>query len=371
MIAEAVALALSALPATMTVLNLSVLATPPIGRDNAGVSLLIPARDEEANIAGCLRAALASRHLDLEVIVLDDGSTDRTAAIVRAFASGDARLRYEVAPALPSGWNGKQHACQILSTLATKPVLAFIDADVRLEPDGLARLTYALGRADLVSGVPRQITDTILERALIPMINALILGYLPVGMMRRRGDVGLGAGCGQLIAMRADAYVRAGGHGAIRASLHDGLKLPRLFRSAGLRTDLVDGTRLAWCRMYADTASLIEGLLKNAGEGMARPVALPVWTVLLIGGHVLPWLLLAAAAARGDRSSALVAALACGLSIGARALQARRCREAPAAVALHPFGMATLVAIQWVALVRQARRRPRTWRGRTYGSGVT
>ncbi len=367
MIAEAVALALSALPAAMTIANLSVLAAPPVGGGTPGVSVLVPARDEEANIAACLGAALASRHVDLEVVVLDDGSTDGTAAIVRAFASQDARLRYEVAPSLPPGWNGKQHACHILSTLATKPILVFIDADVRLEPEGVARLTHALGTVDLVSGVPRQITETTLERTLIPMINALILGYLPIGMMRRRGDVGLGAGCGQLIAVAAGAYARSGGHEAIRTSLHDGLKLPRLFRSAGLRTDLVDGTGLAWCRMYADTASLIEGLLKNAAEGLARPIALPLWTVLLIGGHVLPWLLLVAAAMRGDRSSLLVAASACGLSIGARVLQARRCREVPSSVALHPLGMASLIAIQWVALVRQARRRPKTWRGRTYG----
>ena len=370
MIAEAVTLALSALPAAMTVVNLSVLATPPIGSDTPGVSVLIPARDEEANIAACLTAALASRHVDLDVVVLDDGSTDGTAAIARAFASNDARLRYEVAPPLPIGWNGKQHACHVLSTLAAKPNLVFIDADVRLEPDGVARLAHALGRVDLVSGVPRQVTATTPERLLIPMINALILGYLPVWMMRRRPDVGLGAGCGQLMATTARAYAHSGGHAAIRTSLHDGLKLPRLFRAAGLRTDLVDGTALAWCRMYADTASLIEGLLKNATEGMAQPIALPIWTVLLIGGHVLPWLLLVAAAVREDWPALLVAALACSLSIGARALQARRCREAPSGVALHPLGVASLILVQWMALVRQARRRPKTWRGRTYGSGV-
>ena len=370
MIAEVVTLALSALPATMTVVNLSALASPPIGDDTPGVSILVPARDEEANIAACLTAALASRHVDLEVVVLDDGSTDRTAAIVRAFASNDARLRYEVAPPLPTGWNGKQHACHVLSTLAANPNLVFIDADVRLEPDGVARLAHALGGVDLVSGVPRQITATAPERLLIPMINALILGYLPVWMMRRRADVGLGAGCGQLMATTARAYARSGGHAAIRTSLHDGLKLPRLFRAAGLRTDLVDGTGLAWCRMYADTASLIEGLLKNATEGMAQPIALPIWTVLLIGGHVVPWFLLVAAAVRGDWPALLVAALACSLSIGARALQARRCREVASSVALHPLGVASLILVQWMALVRQARRRPKTWRGRTYGSGV-
>jgi hypothetical protein len=176
-----------------------------------------------------------------------------------------------------------------------------------------------------------------------------------------------------MMAVRADAYRRAGGHAAIRTSLHDGLKLPRLFRSAGLRTDLVDGTRLAHCRMYDSTETMLAGLLKNATEGMAQPIALPVWTLLLIGGHVLPWFLLVATAARGDTAACAVAALACLLPLAARGLQARRCREPLGAVALHPLGVASLVAVQWVALARQARKRPKTWRGRTYdaGSGVS
>ena len=374
MIAEAAALALRALPAAMTMVNLATLGAPPPSTGALGVSVLIPARDEEANIEACLRAALASRHVDLEVVVLDDGSADRTAAIVKAVATEDPRVRLAAAPPLPSGWNGKQHACQVLSTLATKDFLVFIDADVRLEPSGVASLVQGLGHepggADLVSGVPRQVMVTVPERLLVPMINTLIFGYLPVPLMRRRPDIGLGAGCGQLMAVDAAAYRVSGGHAAIRTSLHDGLKLPRLFRAAGLRTNLVDGTGLAHCRMYADAGSLLEGLLKNANEGLARPIALPVWTVLLLGGHVLPWSLLVAAAMRGDRLPTLLAGMACLLSLGARALQARRCREPGISVPLHPLGVASLVAVQWLALARQARRRPKTWRGRTYGSGV-
>ena len=359
-------LALSAFPAVMTMINLRALRVPPLPATPPRASILIPARDEEGAIGACVGAALASTHADVEVIVLDDGSSDRTASIVREIAARDPRVRLEAAPPLPAGWNGKQHACQVLSTLSERPVLVFVDADVRLAPEGAARLAAALERADLVSGVPRQLMATWSERLLIPMINVLILGYLPVPLMRRRGDPSLGAGCGQLMAVRADSYRRSGGHAAIRASRHDGLKLPRAFRSAGLRTDLVDGTPLARCRMYADAASLTSGLLKNATEGMAQPAALPVWTLVLLGGHVLPWFALLAATFGDGWIPALPATVACALPLAARLLQAIRFSEPLAAVAVHPAGVAALLTLQWVALARQAAHRPTSWRGRTY-----
>ena len=369
MLLELAVLALGAVPLVMTVINLAALRTPPVATAGLGTSVLIPARDEEANIGACVASVLVSTHDDFEVIVLDDGSSDRTAEIVRTMMAHDARLRYESAPPLPGGWNGKQHACHVLSTLARMPQLVFIDADVRLEPDGLARLVHGLDAVDLVSGVPRQIMKSVIERLFVPMINTLILGYLPVPLMRRRADVGLGAGCGQMMAVRAGAYRQAGGHAAIRTSLHDGLKLPRLFRTVGLQTDLVDGTRLAHCRMYDTAGTLLAGLLKNATEGMAQPIALPIWTLLLVGGHVLPWFLLVATAARGDWPACALAAIACALPLTARLLQARRCQEPLGATALHPIGVAALVAVQWIALARQVRRRPKTWRGRTYDAG--
>ncbi len=212
-------LVLALVPTAMTIVNVLVLQSPPAGLHFAAVSILIPARNEETGIAACVESALASSNPNLEVIVLDDHSTDATAAIVRQIAKRDGRLRLEQAPPLPLGWSGKQHACHVLSGLAAHPVLVFVDADVRLAPDAATRLAAALAEADLVSCVPRQIMSSIAELLLIPMINALLLGYLPIPLMRTDGRAALGAGCGQLIAVRADAYRRAGGHAAIRHSL--------------------------------------------------------------------------------------------------------------------------------------------------------
>jgi len=335
------------------------------------VSILIPARDEAATIGAAVAAALANHDVALEVVVLDDHSTDGTAALVEAMARTDPRLRLERAPPLPPGWSGKQHACHALAGLARHPVLLFQDADVRLAPDAVRRIAgFLLARdAGLVSGVPRQETGTAAEVLVIPLIHLLLLGYLPMTAMRRRPDPRFAAACGQLIAVRRDAYERAGGHAAIRTSLHDGLTLPRAFRRAGIMTDLFDATDLATCRMYRGWDQVWAGFGKNATEGMATPAALPVWTLLLVGGHVLPWLLLAAALVAPVPGWALLLSAggaAAGLRL--RLMQAVRFRQSLAGALLHPLGVLVLLAIQWSALLRARRGRPALWRGRAYPS---
>ena len=361
-----VAAALAAIPVVNSIVNLAVLRTPSLAETAPSVAILIPARDEAAAIGPCVEAALASVGADIEVIVVDDGSTDGTAAIVRARAAADPRLRLVAAPPPPEGWKGKTHACHLLSTLTDRPRLLFVDADVRLEPGAAARLAGV--EADLVSGVPRQILGGWLEMAIIPMINGLLLGYLPMAMMRRSPRVGLGAAVGQMLMARAPAYRASGGHAAVAGSMHDGLQLARLFRRRGFSTDLVDGTYLARCRMYESPAALWRGFSKNATEGMARPLALPVWTVLLAGGQLAPWALAIVLASRGALASpaGVVTLLACAGLLATRIAQAVKCREPWKTVPLHPLGVVLTLVLQWQALIGAAAGRPVTWRGRAY-----
>jgi glycosyltransferase involved in cell wall biosynthesis len=197
----------------------------------SGVSVLIPARNESANIGSALESILKNPNADLEVIVLDDHSTDDTAGIVRSIAEKDLRVRLEKAPPLPIGWCGKQYACHHLAGLAQFPYLVFVDADVRLAPDALARMVHFMesnqatdprlnangyhGPVALASGVPHQQTDTFLERLLIPLIHFLLMAYLPMRRMRTNLALSLAAGCGQLFIARTDSYRRMGGHQAI------------------------------------------------------------------------------------------------------------------------------------------------------------
>jgi len=356
------ALALAALPLGIALANLRRFRAPRPAAGHARVSVLIPARNEEANIGEAVAAVLDSRDVDLELLVLDDGSTDATAAILAAIS--DPRLTVLSGGTLPPGWSGKQHACLRLSERASRELMVFLDADVRLAPDALARMAgYMAAHPDvaLASGFPRQITGSWPERLLLPLIHTLLLGYRPDWLDRDRKTPGFAAGCGQLFIARRDAYRTMGGHDAIRASLHDGLTLPRAFRRAGYATGLFDATDLASCRMYRTSADLWEGLSKNATEGMATPRALPFWSVLLGGGHVLPVLLLAAPSFPG------MAALLCTLAL--RGLLAVRFRQSLLAVPTHPLGVAALLVLQWRALLRARAGRAATWRGRSYTPG--
>jgi hypothetical protein len=385
-----VALVCAAVPALLFLWNAFLFREPPKIDDAATpsqLSVLIPARNEELGIGACVRAVLASRNVELEVIVLDDASTDRTAEIVRAIAAEDPRLRLEPAPPLPDGWCGKQYACYTLSKLARHNTLTFLDADVRLEPDALAHMALFLHQsgAELVSGFPRQETGTLLEKLLIPLINWLLLCFLPLWGMRHFRWSAFGAGCGQWFMTTRTAYEKVGGHAAVRASLHDGLTLPRAYRKAGFWTDVCDATNLATCRMYRSAAGVWFGLAKNAREGMAATGQIGFWTVVLLCGQVLPFVLVPLDAERhplavvrwipitfatndyGPRYIPTeIALIACGCAFGVRLLTANRFRQSRVGVLLHPVAVVLLLAVQWYALIRAAFGRPVGWKGRAH-----
>nr|WP_213807170.1 glycosyltransferase family 2 protein [Granulicella sp. dw_53] len=335
------------------------------------VSVLIPARDEETVIGDAIERVLASTGVMFEVVVMDDQSTDQTAAIVEEMAAADGRVRLERAPVLPRGWNGKQHTCWELAHAARGALLCFVDADVRLEPAALTRMAAFLMRDSnlgLVSGFPRQVTETWLEWLLLPLIHFVVLGFLPLGRMRRSNDPAYAAGCGQFMMVRATDYWKCGGHAEIRMTMHDGLLLPRLFRQHGYHTDLADLTRLATCRMYRNAQQVWFGLAKNATEGIAAPVRIVPVTLLLLMGQVLPFLLVAGFAWAGGISLQCWIFLGIGMVGGwlPRALAAIRFRQSWRSAVLHPMGIVLLLAIQWYAMSRLLLGGAASWKNRAY-----
>ena len=355
------ALVCSVGPCLLFLANLRLYQSPPMLEAGlAAVSVLIPARNEEGSVGAALASVLASTGIEFEVIVLDDASSDRTAAIVQEVASRDPRVRLVHAPVLPAGWNGKQHACHVLGGLARFDVLCFLDADVRVAPQAVARLASfrVAAKASLVSGFPQEETGTLLEWLLIPMIHFVLLCFLPFAMLRKEPrDPSLAAGCGQILMVERAAYRESGGHAAIRESMHDGLRLPKLLRAHGFATDLADLTALARCRMYTDARGVWQGLVKNATEGMAAPARIVPFTLLLAAGQVLPLVLVLV-------WPGFWTILALAASYLPRVVAVRRFRQSWRGALLHPLGIVLLLVLQWYALARKLLGYRATWKAR-------
>jgi hypothetical protein len=374
------------IPAVMFLVNLRWYRAAGAGAPaDVRVAVLIPARNEERNIGRCLERVLASRGVSIEVMVLDDASTDGTAEVVREIASRDARLRLVASQELPRGWNGKQHACWMLAQQTDAPLLLFLDADVRVMPETVMRCVGEMRarKIALLSGFPRQIMGGWMERMLLPLIHFVLMGLLPMGQMRKTTKVAYAAGCGQFFMAEREAYSACGGHSAIRDTRHDGLRLPQAFRRCGLRTDLVDLTELAEVRMYESAGAVWMGLAKNATEGLGAPARIVPMTVLLLVGQVLPviaagfWIAFwvssrLVGATSDDPRAAVIVSVLLGVAVVAsylpRVIAARRFRQPWMSAMLHPLGILMLLGIQWYALVRQMLGRPVEWRARSYSS---
>ena len=333
------------------------------------VSVLIPARNEAARIGATLESLVRSQGVDLEVLVLDDESTDGTDQLVESWSQRDSRVRLLRGRPKPEGWSGKQWACQQLGESARHEELVFVDSDVQVTADAIAR-TVGLRRqlgADLLSGFPRQRVVSFGEQLLIPQMHVILLCFLPFLLMRKTRMPAASAGCGQYMATLGRSWRAAGGHASIRESLHDGIRLPRAYRERGLRTDVFDATDMVECRMYASLAETWRGLLKNAVEGFAKQPLLLVMTVLIGLTSVVPTVLLVALLWRGGSTGQGLEVAVCALlSYLPRVVCCLCFDRAWKVVLLQPAAMLLFLAVQWTAWVRSLLGLSVQWRSRTY-----
>jgi hypothetical protein len=364
----------------MTLINLRCWqrAAPTTGTPNSPptdlVTICIPARNEERNITSIVRSLLAGSHTEIEVLVYDDGSTDSTPTLLAQLAAQDPRVRSAATTPLPDGWNGKQHACWRMSQQARGPWMLFTDADVRFAPTAIANTLATAQRLNIpmVSGFPREIVGSLSEAMTIPMIFFILLSYLPFPRMRSTIDPGASAGCGQFLFIRRDAYDASGGHEGFKSSMHDGIKLPRAVRRAGMRTDLIDVTHECECRMYHNIHEVWRGFGKNAFEGLGSVGLLLFITLVHLLAHVAPWATLAWLGIQYVREGPLPAragtlALLCAgavmCALAQRIIILRRTAHPLWIAALHPVSVTFITVIQWWSYYLHLRGK-REWKGR-------
>ncbi|HCK79404.1 MAG TPA: glycosyl transferase [Actinobacteria bacterium] len=333
------------------------------------VSVLIPARNEADTIGACLASVVAQRAVaDLQIIVLDDRSSDDTAAIVQGVASDDQRVRLITGTEPAAGWLGKPNACQVLADHAQGDILIFIDSDVCLSEHAVAATVAALDSSglDLVCPYPRQIAVTASERLIQPLLQWSWLTTLPLRVAERSPRESLVAANGQLLAITRPAYDRAGGHGAVRDQVLDDVELLRAVKRSGGRGIVIDGTSLAQCRMYSGWADLRQGYTKSLWSAFGSAGGASVAMGLLVLLYVVPPLgaLLGCAL---DPMIAMVGTLGWAAAVVGRLATARRTggRWWPDALA-HPASIAVLIYLT-VASFRGRRRGTLQWKGRAIG----
>lgn len=244
--------------------------TPALLGSTPRVSVIIPMRNEAAHADACLRAVRASTWPDLEIIVVDDHSTDDTLAIVRRAAEDDARVTVVSAPPLADGWFGKQWACHAGAARARGSLLLFTDADTRHAPELISRMvvTRAHRGAELLSVAGHQEMRTVWERAVQPLMFMLILarygGAATLERARRASDV---VANGQCFLLSRSAYDAIGGHEAVRDFVAEDVMIAQAVWMHGYRVSLALGQSQLSTHMYDGLAPLVRGWSKNVYAG--------------------------------------------------------------------------------------------------------
>lgn len=342
------------------------------------LSIVVPARNEVANIEACIAAALA---IDwpgpLELVVVDDRSTDGTTEILQRLSAVEPRLRVVPGADPPEGWLGKPHALHLAQREVKGDYLLFVDADVRLYPEGPRRL---LGRviaqgAEVASALGFLRVDSFWERVIQTRLGAIIAGGNPLPEVNDP-DHERALANGQCLLFSRAAYDRLGGHEAIKGSVLDDVDFAKRAKAMKAVYRLYHGPAVFECRMYTGFREIWNGWTKNLFPALSYSlVATAIVTTLLFASGVLPFVLL------GKNLLALATdqpyepvfltmeAVLCALMYLTDAVGHARHGYRWTAFWTLPLGMSLVIAIFWNSAIRITSGRGAVWKGRVVERG--
>ena len=331
------------------------------------MSVIIPARDEERDIERTVRAFLAQTWQALEIIVVNDRSSDATGAILERLREEDSRLTVIEGVEPPAGWLGKPAALHRGSLSAHGEWLAFVDADVVYQPEVLEAVVAELEdhQVEMVTLLPHFEMRGFWEHVLMPNLAMFVFTFVPLWLSNRTRSrvLAVGGGTGNIVSR--SAYDAAGGHEALRDAVIDDVGLARLMRREGFRTRVVRADRLVSVRMYHGLGEIVRGFTKNAFAIVDRSYVLALSGAIVIAvGNLLPFAL----AATGSRLAMATVAVI----VITRVILFRSFRYGLAnAVLAHPLMIASWLFILFRSVWYTGIRRQLHWRGRTYEADKT
>ena len=251
------------------------------------VSIMIPARNEENNIIQLLTDLQHQTYKNIEILVFNDQSTDRTAELVKEMALYDKRIRLINSDGLPENWLGKNFACHSVAQLAQGDFFLFIDADVRLNEDAVNQSVEYMhkSKVSLMSIFPKQTMLSYGEKMVVPLMNYILLTLLPLFLVRFSKALSLSAANGQFMLFEAEAYQQIKPHEVLKAEKVEDIRIARLFKKLKFKTACLTGSDNINCRMYQNYQESLNGFSKNVTMffGNSYILALLFWCITTWG----------------------------------------------------------------------------------------
>lgn len=337
------------------------------------VSVLVPARNEEHNIERCITSLLHQNYDNYELIVLNDGSSDRTGEILERLVHSDNRslLRVIQGKPLPSGWHGKAWACDQLGKASGGDFLLFTDADTFHFPDSVARSVAAMQEsgADLLSMTPRQEMNSFWEKLVVPLIYFILLCYLPLKLVHATPTPSLCFANGQFMMFKRRMYMGIAGHGAVSTDLVEDVWLCRAVKKNGGKVLSYNGMETVSCRMYRNFSEVWEGFSKNLFAGLSyhsSGLLLLMFITVLV--YIAPYGFVIVSAANADFSPVYfwLPLLQIFIALVCRLLIAGCFRQPLTGALLHVFSQIVLLGIAANSFYLVKFGEGALWKGRRY-----
>jgi len=339
------------------------------------ISILLPARNEEANIGVCLESLRQQDYPNFEILVLDDSSTDGTADIVARTAAEDSRVRLLKGQPLPSGWAGKTFACHQLAQEARGSWLLFTDADTVHVSSMLRRVlgVALVSRAALISGFPYQRTSSIWQKTAMPILfYFMLLCWMPFWWLQRSRCTTPSVAIGQFLFFSAKEYHSIGGHEAVKSRIVEDVWLGIEVSRHKYRQLTLDLSSLVSCQMYREFGTMWDGITRwfyTAASLSVVSLVVMIAVVLLLFLAPFLWLVYGLLLAQPAFAWEVLVALQVSIVFLARFLAGRRFSQPKTSIILHPIGVAFLLLVSFYASYQYLTGAGVKWKGRVYDSG--
>jgi len=334
------------------------------------ISVLIPARNEEDNIKRCINSLLKQDYENIEILVLDDGSTDRTAEVINKLSKKDVRVRLYHGKPLARGWLGKSYACQQLAGYAKGQYFIFVDADTLHFPTSISSAVACLLKyeVDALSVFAKQIMVTLHERMALPFSNFMILGFMPLALIRKSKKALFCTAIGQFMLFKKEVYEAIGGHESVKGEILEDIIISKQVKRCGYKFMIFDGRSNLYCRMYHNFSEVVNGYAKVLFPAFDHSI--PVISTVIVSiavGYLVPFIMLPLGIIFDWQQIYInIIVLQIIFVLIPKIILSIRFRMKAVDLLLHPFSVIYLLSTMVNSVLQYRLNTGVCWKGRTY-----